>query len=120
MSMNKLLRFTPIIYFILFSIFWFYQQYAETGTCNYVSIAVFVALVAQLFTNNKTTGFLYGILFLLFSGFMISYAVTMFTGTEIVTKNTYSLLYMQLGIYGFTFIMAGLMVYYNRYYSRKA
>lgn len=117
--MKIFLRFTPITYFILFSIFWFYQQYAETETYNYVSIAVLLALVAQLFTNNKTTGFLYGILFIIFSGAMLSYAFTMFYHTEVVTDNTYSLLYMQFGLYGLCFVMAVLMVYYNRYYTLK-
>jgi hypothetical protein len=117
--MNKFLRFTPTIYFILFSVFWFAQQYLETETYNLVSIAVFVALVAQLFTNNKTTGFLYGILFVIFSGAMLSYALTVFYHTDVITDNTYTLLYIQFALYGLCFVMACIMVYYNRYYGLK-
>lgn len=89
------------------------------GVINYTCIAVFLALAAQLKTDFKTTGFWYGILFVLFSGAMLIYAYTMFADTEIVTDNTYKLFYQQLAIFGLSFIMAVLMVYYNRYYTEK-
>jgi hypothetical protein len=117
--MDKFLRFTPTIFYILFTTFWFVQEYFSIGEVNLACIAIGIALVAQLFTNNKTTGFLYGIIFLIFSGYEIITSVTAHVETEIVTDNTAKFYTMQYVIFGVCFIMAVGMVYYNRYYQQK-
>jgi hypothetical protein len=117
--MNKFLRFVPTIFYILFTTLWFVQEYVGLGTYNLPCIAIGIALVAQLFTNNKTTGFLYGIIFLIFSGYEIITSITAHIETEIVTDNTAKFYTMQYVIFGVCFIMAVGMVYYNRYYSHK-
>lgn len=118
--MDKFLRFTPTIYYILLSAFWFVQEYVGLGTFNYTSVAVFVALIAQLFTNNKTTGFLYGILFLIFSGYMVITSITSYIDTKVVSENTAAFYTTQLSFFGVSLIMALLMIYYNHYYGKKA
>lgn len=115
--MNKLLRFVPTIFYILFVTFWFLQEYLGLGTYNLPCIALGIALVVQLFSNNKTTGFLYGILFVIFSGFELITSVTEHINTQIITDNTASFYAMQYALFGTCFVMAVAMVYYNRYYS---
>ncbi|WP_162927018.1 hypothetical protein [Flavobacterium psychrotrophum] len=117
--MDKFLRFTPTIYYILLAIFWFVQEYESLGTISYPSIGVFLGLGAQLFTNDKTTGFLYGILFLIFSGYMVITSATSYIDTKVVTDNTASFYIFQLSFFGVSLIMSVLMIYYNRYYTKK-
>ncbi len=118
-EMDKFLRFTPTIYYILLAIFWFVQEYESLGTISYPSIGVFLGLGAQLFTNDKTTGFLYGILFLIFSGYMVITSATSYIDTKVVTDNTASFYIFQLSFFGVSLIMSVLMIYYNRYYTKK-
>lgn len=118
-EMDKFLRFTPTIYYILLAIFWFVQEYESLGTISYPSVGVFLGLGAQLFTNDKTTGFLYGILFLIFSGYMVITSATSYIDTKVVTDNTASFYIFQLSFFGVSFIMSVLMIYYNRYYTKK-
>lgn len=117
--MDKFLRFTPTIFYILFTAFWFVQEYIGIGEVNLPCIAIGIALIAQLFTNNKTTGFLYGILFLIFSGYEIITSITSHIETEIVTGNTAKFYVTQYVIFGICFIMAVMMIYYNRYFNPK-
>ncbi|MFP9113542.1 hypothetical protein ACLI1A_06350 [Flavobacterium sp. RHBU_3] len=117
--MNKLLRFAPAIYFILFTVLWFLQEYDSLGVVNYPCIALFIALVAQLFTNNKTTGFLYGILFVVVSGFMLITSWISYSQT-VTTASGATFYTIQFGFFGFSMLMAVLMVYYNRYYHYVA
>lgn len=118
-SMNKILRFVPTIYYILLAVFWFAQEYESLGTLSYPSIGVFVGLIGQLFTNNKTTGFLYGIIFLIFSGYMVITSATSYVDTKVVTENTASFYTFQLSFFGVSFVMAVLMIFYNRHYTEK-
>jgi putative Ca2+/H+ antiporter (TMEM165/GDT1 family) len=117
--MNKILRFVPTIYYILLAVFWFAQEYESLGTLSYPSIGVFVGLIGQLFTNNKTTGFLYGIIFLIFSGYMVITSATSYVDTKVVTENTASFYTFQLSFFGVSFVMAVLMIFYNRHYTEK-
>jgi len=118
--MKNFLRFTPTIFYILFTAFWFAQEYDSLGTFNYPSLALFVALILQLFTDNKTTGFLYSILFIIFSGYMLITAATSYADTEVVTDSTAGFYTMQFTVFGICLLMAGLMLFYNRYYIKRA
>ena len=73
--MEKITRFVPLAFFIMFALFWFTENYMSLEIINYPALIAIVLLVVQLFVNNKIAGFAIGGAALLFSGYMLKAVV---------------------------------------------
>lgn len=69
--MEKITRFVPLGFFIIFAIGWFMADYDSLGIINYTSLVVAVLLIAQLFINNKIAGFVISGVAIFFSIYML-------------------------------------------------
>jgi len=69
--MEKIARFVPLGFFIVFAIGWFISDYDSLGIINYTSLVVALLLIAQLFVNNKIAGFVISGVAIIFSVYML-------------------------------------------------
>ena len=69
--MEKITRFVPLGFFIIFAVGWFVSDYDSLGIINYTSLAVAALLIAQLFVNNKIAGFFISGIAIIFSIYML-------------------------------------------------
>jgi uncharacterized membrane protein YdcZ (DUF606 family) len=95
----------PIVYFLLLSIYWFYDSLSQQQNYNYLALTIAAILVTQIILKNKLFGISLGILGVIGSLLMFLAVLSEFNEFKVISESA-----KQLIVVGTVLSVAGMIM----------